>query len=203
MMDVAPVVLTGSAVRLEPLTPAHGDGLLRAAAYDEIWTYLDEPTPRSAADAARLIDEAQGEFASGARLPFAVIEQNSDEVVGSISLIDIRRHDRSVEIGWMWFTPSVWRTGVSRESVFLLMRHAFESLGAIRVAYKTDSRNVASQRLILDMGGTYEGTFRNHRILSDGYVRDSLYYSVICSEWPLVRSRFERRQASPPVSGCG
>ncbi len=85
---------------------------------------------------------------------------------------------------------------MSRESVFLLMRHAFETLGVIRVAYKTDSRNVPSQRLILGMGGTQEGTFRNHRILSDGYIRDSIYYSVVPAEWPAVRSRFEDRQAN-------
>lgn len=194
-MDLTPVVVTGSIVRLEPLSLQHSSSLLAAAAYDEIWTYLDEPTPKCLEDAELLIRDAEHEHAKGARLPFAVVSMNSNQVVGSISLIDIRQHDRSVEIGWMWLTPKVWRTGVSRESVFLLMRHAFETMDVIRVAYKTDTRNVASQRLIRDMGGTEEGTFRNHRILSDGYIRDSVYYSIIPDEWPSVRDRFERQQA--------
>jgi RimJ/RimL family protein N-acetyltransferase len=195
-MDLTPVVLTGRIVRLEPLSYRHAAGLLAAAAYDEIWTYLDEPTPRVTGDVEALIRDAEEERANGARLPFATVDISSGQVIGSISLIDIRQRDRAVEIGWAWLTPSKWRVGASRDAVFLLMRHAFDTMGAIRVAYKTDSRNVRSQNSIMGMGATREGVFRNHRILSDGYVRDSVYYSVIREEWPAVRERFERQQAS-------
>ncbi|MET8122739.1 GNAT family protein [Micromonospora sp. NPDC005291] len=195
-MDLTPVTLTGSIIRLEPLGLHHAAGLLKAAAYDEIWSYLDEPTPQRIEDAEALIRDAENEQANGARLPFATIDVSTGEVIGSISLIDIRQRDRAVEVGWAWLTPGSWRTGASRESVFMLMHHAFETMGTIRVAYKTDSRNVRSQNSILGIGAKQEGIFRSHRILSDGYVRDSIYYSVIEAEWPTVRDRYQAREAA-------
>ena len=196
-MDLTPIALTGSIVRLlQPLGYQHTAGLLAAAAFDEIWTYLDEPTPRTIDDAKTLICDAEKEHARGGRIPFATLDTDSREVIGSISLIDIRPQDRAVEVGWAWLTPSRWSTGASREAIFLIMRHAFDTMGAIRVAYKTDSRNIRSRKSILSMGATQEGTFRNHRILSDGYIRDSIYYSVIREEWPAVRDRFESRSSA-------
>ncbi|MGH3663411.1 MAG: GNAT family N-acetyltransferase [Micromonosporaceae bacterium] len=176
-------------MRLEPLGRRHRDGLLFAAAYDEIWAYLDEPTPRTRADVEALIHDAEQDRARRKRMPFAVLGATSDQVIGSVSLIDIRPEDRTVEIGWVWMTPGQWGTGASREAIFLLMRHAFETMGAIRVAYKTDVRNIRSRKAITSLGATQEGIFRNHRILSDGHVRDSVYYSVISEEWPTIRSR--------------
>ena len=193
-MDLSPTVLAGNIVRLEPLSYQHTAGLLAAAAYDSIWTYLDEPTPRTMEDAETLIRDAREDQARGVRLPFATIATDNDEIVGSISLIDIRQRDRAVEVGWAWLTPRRWGTGASREAIFLLMRHAFETMGVVRVAYKTDSRNTRSQNSIIGLGATKEGILRNHRILSDGYVRDSVYYSIIPEEWPAVRERFERQQ---------
>lgn len=189
-MLVEPTILEGNLVVLEPLRMKHLPQLAEAAAHDEVWTYLDEPTPNSEAPVASLITEALEEEAQGARLPFAIIHSPSGEAIGSISLIDIQRKHRQVEIGWAWITPNHWRTGVAREAAYLLMCHAFEKLGAIRVAFKTDSRNARSQQTITRLGATREGVLRNHRILRDGHIRHSIYYSVIREEWSKVRDRF-------------
>lgn len=200
-MDLTPVTLAGNVVRLEPLSRQHTEGLLAAAEHDEIWTYLDEPTPHTVKDIERLVRDAESEYAAGQRLPFTMVEQASETIVGSISLIDIQPAHRGVEIGWAWLTPSRWGTGLAREAIFLLLRYAFDTMGVIRVAYKFDSRNTRSERTIIGIGGTREGVFRNHRILSDGYVRDSVYYSVIPDEWPAIRERFELGRAGLPPMG--
>jgi N-acetyltransferase len=192
-MQVVPVTLSGEQVRLEPLATRHLSDLTRAAAFEEVWTYLDEPTPTGNEPIAQMISEALEEQDQGQRIPFAVIDKGSGKAIGTVSYIDIQRTHRAVEIGWAWLTPSYWRTGAARESAYLLMRHAFEELGAIRVAFKTDSRNERSQRAIAGLGATREGMFRNHRVLRDGYIRHSIYYSVTADEWPRVRESLERR----------
>jgi len=188
-MDLAPTVLAGRVVRLEPLAENHAADLFDAAAHDEVWTYLDEPTPRTADDVLAMIRQANEEFASGTRMPFAIVDAATGHAIGSVSYIDIRHHDRAVEIGWAWLAPARWGTGAYREAITLLARYAFETLGVIRVAYKTDSRNLRSQKSILSIGGTQEGIFRNHRILSNGYVRDSVYYSIIDEDWRALSVR--------------
>lgn len=105
-MHVEPVVLDGVRVRLEPLQHYHADDLLRAAGHDEVWTYLDEPTPRTIEQVRALIDDAHDDQARGARLPFATIDKTTDRVVGSTSYLDLRPSDRGLEIGWTWLTPS-------------------------------------------------------------------------------------------------
>ncbi|HEY0698088.1 MAG TPA: GNAT family protein [Micromonospora sp.] len=188
-MNLKPVTLTGRIVRLEPLGHQHADDLLTAAAYDEIWTYLDEPTPRTPQMIEELIRDARFDQERGVRLPFAIVNQATDKAVGSTSYIDIRPNDRTVEIGWTWLTPSQWGTGANTEAKFLLMRHAFEEHRAGRVAVKTDLRNERSQRAIERLGAVREGVWRNHRLLSTGAYRDSVFYSVIDDEWPTVRAR--------------
>jgi RimJ/RimL family protein N-acetyltransferase len=136
-----------------------------------------------------MIETALAEKERGARLPFAVIDLRNDQVVGSISFIDIRPHDRGVEIGWAWLAPQVWGDGFNAESMLLLMQHAFEAQGAIRVAIKADVRNLRSIRSMERVGAIREGVWRNHRILSNGYHRDSVFYSVIDTEWPLIAER--------------
>jgi RimJ/RimL family protein N-acetyltransferase len=188
-VNLLPVTLTGRIVRLEPLDYTHSGGLLKAAAHEEIWTYLDEPTPQTQADITALISDALDDQRNGTRLPFAVIREHDSQVIGSTSYLDIRPADRTVEIGWTWLTPTAWGTGANTECKYLLMRHAFESWHAGRVAIKTDARNVRSRRAIERLGATYEGTWRNHRLLSTGRYRASAYYSVIDSEWPTIRER--------------
>lgn len=190
-MDLRPIVLTGKVVQLEPLGYQHTDDLTEAAAFDEIWTYIDEPTPRTTEALARLIRDALEEQARGLRIPFAVIDLATGKAAGSTSYLDIRPRDRTVEIGWTWLTPRLWGTKANTEAKFLLMRHAFEDLQVGRVAIKTDLRNQRSQRAIAKLGATREGVWRNHRLLSTGQYRHTVYYSVINSEWPAVRRRLE------------
>jgi RimJ/RimL family protein N-acetyltransferase len=193
-MHVEPTMLSGNTIRLEPMTMKHLPDLTEAAAYDNVWTYLDEETPQGEEPIAALIDEASAEQARGERQPFAVIEQKTGRAIGSVSYLDIQRAHYGIEIGWAWITPGHWRTGASREAAYLLLRHAFETLQAIRVAFKTDSRNERSQRAIEGLGARREGVFRNHRILRDGHFRHSIYYSVIREDWPSVRAKLETRQ---------
>lgn len=192
-MVVTPVTLTGALVRLEPLDHQHAEDLLRAAAHDVIWTYLDEPTPRTPASMAALINDAHQDQTRGARLPFAVVDARTGHAIGSTSYIDIRQHDRGLEIGWTWLTPATWGSGINVEAKYLLLRHAFRELGAIRVAIKTDQRNVRSQRAVLALGATQEGVWRNHRILSDGHRRATVYYSVTDTDWPGVEPQLRSR----------
>lgn len=186
-MNLQPVILASEIIRLEPLSLEHAADLLAAASHDEIWTYLDEPTPRTPTMIESLIRDALEDQSRGLRLPFAIIDIKTERAVGSTSFIDIRSRDRAVEIGWTWITPSQWGAGANTEAKFLLMSHAFEKQDAGRVAIKTDLRNERSQKAIEKLGATREGVWRNHRILSDGSYRHSVYYSVIDSEWPAVR----------------
>jgi RimJ/RimL family protein N-acetyltransferase len=197
-MNLQPITLTGKRIRLEPLSYAHTSQLLAAAAYDEIWTYLDEPTPRSASDIEVLIRDALNDQEAGSRLPFAIISNDDGTAVGSTSYIDIRPHDRTVEIGWTWLTPSEWGTGTNTETKYLLLGHAFEDQDAGRVAIKTDLRNVRSQHAIENLGAVREGVWRNHRLLSTGKYRHTVYYSVIDSEWPAIRERLQTATTLAP-----
>lgn len=195
-MNLTLPTLEGKAFRLEPLDASHAGDLLQAASDDQIWTYLDEETPRTRPQIDRFIQDAIEEHSRGARLPFAIVDRETEKAIGSISLIDIQHVHRGVEVGWAWLSPGYWRSGASREAVYLLLKHAFEEMGAIRAAFKTDSRNIRSQNSILGMGATREGVFRNHRILSDGYVRDSIYYSILDREWLHIRQTMEADQAA-------
>jgi N-acetyltransferase len=192
-MNLQPTVLTGRHVRLEPLAYSHADELLQAAAYDEIWTYLDESTPSKSSDIETLITDALTEQENGARLPFAIVNTRTNQAIGSTSYIDIRTSDRTLEIGWTWLTPDEWGTGANTEAKYLLLRHAFEEHRVGRVAIKTDLRNARSQRAIANLGAVREGVWRNHRLLSTGDYRHTVYFSVIDSDWPSVRARLESR----------
>lgn len=120
-----------------------------------------------------------------------IIDQATNQVVGSTRFLDISSQHRQLEIGSTWLTPSVWRTRMNTECKYLLLKHCFEVLETIRVQIKTDRRNVQSQRAIERLGAVKEGVLRRHRILPDGYVRDTVYYSVIDEEWPAVKARLE------------
>jgi RimJ/RimL family protein N-acetyltransferase len=187
-MPVQPVTLTGRRIDLVPLTLAHADDLLTAANHDQVWTYLDEPTPSTPQMIHALIREALDEQAAGQRLPFAIMLRDSGQAIGSTSYIDLQPHHRALELGWAWLAPEHWQTGIAREASYLLIRHAFEDLGAARVALKTDTRNTRSQKAITSLGAVREGVFRRHRILRDGHHRDSVFYSLIRDDWDAVRS---------------
>ncbi len=199
-MEVKPATLHGRLVRLEPLNLDHVPDLAVAAAHDAIWTYLDEPTPHTEDAVERLVQDALDEQLRGERLPFAIVAIDSGRAVGSASFIDIQPAHHGLEIGWGWITPEQWGTGSMRETVFLLLRHAFQALGAIRVAFKTDARNLRSQGALAALGATREGLLRHHRILNDGVIRDSVYFSVTDDDWPALHRRGWNRTYAPVIT---
>jgi len=198
-MNLGPIVLDGSRVRLEPIRSEHAGGLWLAATASEIWTWMsDDLSDRQILE--RWLDQAVAEERVGTAYVFAVIDKTSHSVVGSTRYLDIQPREQGVEIGWTWYTPKVWSTTVNPETKLLLLRHAFEDWGAIRVALKTDDRNVRSQAAIRKLGAQYEGTLRNHRIRSDGSIRHTIMFSIISDEWPAVRNRLMQRIAEGSAS---
>ena len=194
---VEPVTLEGHVVRLEPLSFEHAPDLLLAAQTEEIWRYtLDDPRTT---DAMRsYIERALTEREAGTAMPFAVRHLATGRAIGSTRYAAISRPNRGVEIGWTWYAPEFWRTAVNTESKYLLLRHAFETLGCIRVELKTDARNTRSRTAIARLGAVEEGTLRSKVIMRDGYRRDSVYFSILDGEWPAVKARLEAWLARPP-----
>ena len=202
-MDPTPLVLAGSVVRIEPLTERHAPDLLTAADDPNIWTYLPAYQPKSLGDMQAWISDALSCAAGGEQIPFAIVMLTNERAVGSTRFLEIRRDARALEIGWTWLATPVQRSAVNTECKLLLLRHAFEALGALRVQFKTDRRNLRSQRAIERLGAVKEGTLRKHRINHDGFVRDSVYYSIVDDEWPTVKARLLQRLAQGELSGQG
>ncbi|MED1791665.1 GNAT family protein [Brevibacillus nitrificans] len=188
MLNIAPVTLEGKYVRLEPLRHAHIEGIWEAGRYENIWTYMSIKIDRLE-DAVSFVETAMRNEEEGIDLPFAILSREDGKVIGSTRFLNIARKDRGLEIGFTWLTPSVWKSAINTECKYLLMRHCFEQLGCIRVQLKTDSRNLNSQRAIARIGGVREGVLRNHMILPDGYVRDSVYFSITHTEWKNVQEK--------------
>ena len=189
-MDLSPVELTGARARLVPMQPPHAAGLYEAGRAPEIWTYMPMQI-RTLDDMRRLVDDALRAQRAGEELPFVIIDRETDQIVGSTRLMDVSVAHRGVEIGWTWLSQGAQRTRINTECKYLLLRHCFETLHALRVTLKTDLRNVRAQQAIERLGAVREGVLRRHRILPDGYVRDSVYYSIILEEWPAIKERLE------------
>ena len=189
-LEVRPVVLAGAHVRLEPLTEAHLDGLMAAGEDASIWTWM-LVHPRTREEFAAYLDDALAGAATGRELPFATVDVATGEVLGSTRLLNIEPASRRVEIGWTWLAPRVQRTPVNTECKYLLLRHCFETLGCLRVELKTDGRNARSRAAIARIGGTEEGTLRRHQLTQHGFVRDTVYFSILDDEWPEVKARLE------------
>lgn len=194
-MNVEPLVLKGKRVRLEPMSPAHLDGLWTAGGDSSLWE-LSPTTLRSREDMRKYIDAALADQERGAALPFVTIDRRSDEVVGSTRFGNIDRSNLRAEIGWTWITPKFQRTVVNTEAKYLMLSHAFETWNCIRVELKTDVLNERSRNAIVRLGAKEEGIFRRHIICDTGRFRDSIYFSIISSEWPDVKSRLAERLAS-------
>jgi RimJ/RimL family protein N-acetyltransferase len=191
-MIVAPVTLEGRYVRLEPLVKVHLAGLAEVGLDEELWRWI--PTQvRTAEEMAAYIETALEEQARGVSLPFAIVEKAAGRAIGSTRYGNIDRTHHRVEIGWTWVARECQRTAVNTEAKYLLLRHAFETLGCIRVELKTDSLNEKSRAAILRIGAQHEGIFRNHMITASGRIRHSAYYSIIDSEWPAVKTRLESK----------
>lgn len=191
-MIVAPVTLEGRHVRLEPLSRAHRDALVAVGLDEELWRWIPDPV-RTPQQMAAYLEIALADQARGVSLPFAIVEKKSGQVIGSTRYANIERAHRRVEIGWTWVARQWQRTAVNTECKYLLLRHAFETLGSMRVELKTDSLNEKSRNAILRIGAKQEGVFRNHMITASGRIRHSIYFSIIDSEWPEVKSRLEEK----------
>lgn len=189
-MQIAPVTPACTHVRLEPLAEHHLDELFAATRDPELWVWSPSPILTREQMQAWYQKAMEGQ-ARGTDLPFAVVLQTTGQVVGSTRYMDIRPRDEGLEIGTTFLSKDVWRTAVNTECKYLLLRHAFETLGALRVQLKTDGRNIRSQNAIRRIGGVYEGTLRKHMRLHDGFIRDTVYFSILADEWPDVKGRLE------------
>ncbi|HXX65025.1 MAG TPA: GNAT family protein [Bacteroidota bacterium] len=195
-MNIQPVRLEGSIVCLEPLSLAHLDGLSQVAFEQELWE-LAPSALHSKADLQAYIESALQLQREGKALPFATIERASGCPIGSSRFGNIDTANRRVEIGWTWIARPWRRTLVNTEAKYLMLQHAFESLGCARVEFKTDVLNERSRRALLRIGAKEEGIFRSHMIVQNGRIRDSVYYSIIAPEWPEVKIRLKEKLQRP------
>ena len=193
MMIVEPVTLTGNVVRLEQLQTTHLEGLFEAAQDSAIWSFMPYNPSLSVEAMQGWMADALEAQERGKELPFAIVQRETNKIVGSTRYLTIVPRDYGLEIGGTWLAREMRRTAVNTECKYLLLRHAFETLGAIRVQFKTDSRNSTSQRAIERLGAVKEGVLRNHMILPDGYRRHSVYYSILDSEWATVKASLEAK----------
>lgn len=191
---LSPVTLTGRYVQLVPLEMAHLDMLLPIAADEELWRFV--PTAASSRPALRsYIETALAERDSGVALPFVTTERESGRVVGSTRFAAYVRAHRRIEIGWTWVGREWQRTAVNTEAKLLMLGHAFEGLGMRRVELKTDALNEKSRNAIRRLGATEEGVFRQHMVTETGRVRDTVWFSILGSEWPDVKARLTAKLA--------
>ena len=193
-MHIEPIPLLGTHVRLEPLSLDHLAGLCEVGLDPELWRLIPFPiTTRE--EMQNYVETALRWQADGTALPFATVLNQTNQVVGSTRFANVDRENRHMEIGWTWIGQPWQRTAVNTEAKYLMLQHAFETLGCIRVEFKTDSLNEKSRKALLRIGAKEEGTFRNHMITGSGRYRHSVYFSVIDSEWPEVKARLEERFA--------
>lgn len=196
VQPVQPVTLQAAPVRLVPLAPDHEPGLRAAAADGALWTLRVTSVPEP--DHTRAyIEAALAGLAAGHRLPFAVLDHATGEVLGSTSYHDIVPAIGRLEIGWTWYARRVQRTAVNTTAKLLLMQHAFETLGARLVGWRTDNFNFASQRAIERLGARKDGVLRHHALRRDGTVRDTVMYSLTAGEWPEVKAHLTWQLGRP------
>lgn len=191
-MRIEPVQLGGAHVRLVPLREEHIPGLVAVGLEEELWRWMTAPV-RSAEEMAAEVRKALEDEARGVSLPFCQIEAASGRVIGSTRYLNIERAHRRLEIGHTWIAAPWRRTAVNTEAKYLLLRHAFEALGCIRVELKTDSLNERSRAAIARIGARQEGIFRNHMITASGRIRHSVYFSIVDGEWPEVKAALESK----------
>jgi RimJ/RimL family protein N-acetyltransferase len=192
-MSLDPVSLAGRFVRLDPLEERHREALRPVAQDPAIWTYMASAL---GAQFDPWFDRALAERQAGRELPFIVHLLRDDSIAGSTRYLNIEPAHKRLEIGSTWYVRAVWASEVNPECKLLLMRHVFGTLKWHRVEYKTDARNRRSRDAIARLGAVQEGIFRKHMIAGDGHIRDSVYFSVIDSEWPAVRAGLEKRLGS-------
>ena len=190
-MEVKPIILQGKHVRLEPMTEAHIPALAEIGVGHTFWDFMVYGQMNSADDMRGWVIDILSLAEKGTDLPFVVIHLASGRVAGATRYLNIMPNDRGLEIGGTWYGLEFQRTPVNTECKYLLLSHAFETLGCIRVQLKTDLRNERSQKAIERIGAVKEGVLRNHMILPDGHYRYSVYYSILDTEWGEVKKRLE------------
>src|SRR5262245_46350414 len=190
-LEVRPIILTGKHVRLEPLTEAHAPGLAEIGAGQTFWDFMVYGKIENVEDMRGWVRDLLSRAEKGTDLPFAVIQLDSWRAAGATRYLNIMPKDRGLEVGGTWYGLDFQRTAVNTECKYLLLKHAFETLGCIRVQLKTDLRNERSQKAIERIGAIKEGVLRNHMILPDGRFRHSVFYSILDTEWPEVKKRLK------------
>jgi|HubBroStandDraft_6_1064221.scaffolds.fasta_scaffold409080_1 RimJ/RimL family protein N-acetyltransferase len=195
-----PVTLQGSVIRLEPIRREHAELFWQAAkdSLDDIFQWIPYRM-KTSEDFGQLVEKALGEQARGESVVFATVERNSEKVIGSTRFMNIDRINRRVEIGSTWIAPAWQRTAVNSEAKYLMLRHAFEVWQCMRVELKTDGLNQRSRSAILRIGAKEEGMLRKHLITWTGRVRDTVYFSILDTEWIGVKSQLEAGLKVVPV----
>jgi len=193
-IDIQPITLEGRMVRLEPLSLSHHAQLCEAGLDFDLWHWTTQNV-RTPADMRAYIKQALAEQARGTSLPFATLDAASGKAIGSTRYLNIDISNLRVEIGATWLAKKWQRTGANTEAKYLMLRHAFEQFGCIRVEFKTDSLNQTSREAILRLGAKEEGLLRNHMLTWTGRIRHTVYYSIIDSEWPEVKTQLENMLA--------
>jgi RimJ/RimL family protein N-acetyltransferase len=199
--DITPfesLTLEGSKVRLEPLAPRHLDGLCAAGLDESLWRWTLKAI-RTREEMAADLDEAIRGREAGRECPFATVDRGTGRVIGSTRFISLAPEHRRVEIGTTWVGLADQRTGANIDAKWMMLRHAFEAWGCARVELKTDALNATSREAIRRLGAAEEGTLRGHMITSDGRIRDTVYYSILDREWPLVSRRLLARLGLSPA----
>ena len=191
MSDFQPVVIEGVHVRLEPLSLGHVDDLAEVGLDPELWKYTTTDI-RTAVDMKRYVEIALELLQQGNAIPYAIHAKGAGKAVGSTRYANIDRTHRRLEVGWTWIAKPWQRTTVNTESKYLLLNQAFELLKCIRVEFKTDALNLQSQNALVRIGATKEGVFRRHMLMPSGRHRDSVYFSMIDSEWPGIKANLEK-----------
>jgi len=190
-LDVKPVVLKGRYVRLVPMTVEHIPELAEIGVGQDFWDFMVYGRMDTEADMGDWVKEILTRAEKGTDLPFVAIHLETGRVAGATRYLNIMPNDKGLEVGGTWYGLDFQRTAVNTECKYLLLTHAFETLGCIRVQIKTDSLNARSQKAIERIGAVKEGVLRNHMILPNGRIRHSVFYSILDSEWPDVKVRLE------------
>jgi len=198
-MDVTPVTLTGTVLTLEPLDERHAPDLFAAMQDEEVCRYLAWPPPKALDETLALVRDARDLMARRQSIVWAQVWNATGRAIGSTRLLDVRPADRQVEIGFTFLARDFWRTPANTESKYLLLTYCFERLECVRVALKTDGRNVRSQEAIARLGAVREGVLRRHMNVR-GYQRDTVYFSILAEEWPGVKARLQARLAGGSVT---
>lgn len=196
-MKVEPVTLEGRHVRLEPVRKDHLDALWAAGdatAYPELWRYI--PFPMRTREDLRALIELGAASVAPFRLVFATIDRETGEPVGSTAFLNVDEGNRRLEIGSTWVTPSKQRSPVNTEAKYLQLAHCFGVLGCARVEFKTDARNEQSRAALERIGAREEGVLRKHMLMPDGQWRDSVYFSILDTEWPEIKADLEAKLAT-------